>query len=82
MDMFKVNVIVELEKEKSFQNAEKCKKVLKEKYEINDRECSEVYIKIVAYQVEKYGANCAGAFNKANKIKRTDNIFKKTKQRR
>ena len=82
MDMFKINVVVELEKETAFANAYQCKKILKEKYELNDRECSEIYIKIVKYQCEKYGANFSGAFGQDKKIERTDNIYKITKRRR
>ena len=82
MDMFKVKAIIELEKELSFKNAYECKKILQEKYDLTNRECSEIYIGIVNHQVQKYGSNFAGAFNKDNKIKRTDNIFKRVKQRR
>lgn len=81
MDYFKINVVTELEKEKAFPNACACKKKLKDKYDLNDRECSQVYINIVKYQVHKYGVNLAVSFTKNRKIKRTDNIFKRVKRR-
>lgn len=81
MDCFKINVVTELEKEKAFPNSYACKKKLKDKYHLNDRECSQVYINIVKYQVNKYGENLAASFIKNKKIKRTDNIFKRIKRR-
>ena len=81
MDYFKVNVVTELEKESSFANAYSCKKILRKKYGLNDRECSEVYINIVKYQCDKYGTNLTGAFNTRKRQKRTDNIYKRVKRR-
>lgn len=82
MDYFKINVVTELEKENPFPNAYICRKKLKSKYSLNDRECSRVYVNIVRYQVQKYGTNLAGSFSKEKKIRRTDNIYKITKRRR
>lgn len=82
MNKFKINVVVELEKENAFETAYKCKKILQKKYGLNNKECSEVYINIVKYQVNKYGSNLAGSFLKTEKIKRTDNIYKRVKYRR
>ena len=81
MDFFKINVVTELEKEKAFPNSYVCRKKLKDKYDLNDRECSRVYVNIVKYQVNKYGENLAASFLKNKEIKRTDNIFKRVKRR-
>lgn len=81
MDYFKINVVTELEKESSFANAFACRKILRNKYGLNARECSEVYINVVKYQCRRYGTNLTGAFNIRKKQKRTDNIYKRVKRR-
>lgn len=74
---FKENVIFEKEKETSFRSSEYFKNKMKDKYKLSDEQVSKLYIRIVKYQVKKYGSNLSGAFvSKPLVIKRTDNVFK------
>lgn len=79
---FKENVIFEKEKDTAFRSSEYFYNSMKAKYDLTNEQCSELYRKIVRYQVKKYGSNLAGAFLKTNKIKRTDDNFKKKVRRR
>ena len=79
---FKENVIFEKEKDTAFRSSEYFYNSMKAKYGLTNEQCSKLYIKIVKYQVKKYGSNLAGAFLKASRIKRTDDTFKKKVKRR
>ena len=79
---FKENVIFEREKDTAFRSSEYFYDKMEEKYGLTIKQCSELYVRIIKYQVKKYGSNLAGAFLKAHKIKRTDDTFKKKMRRR
>ena len=53
MTQFKENMIFQMFKDKCIGTAQKFKKEMKDKYNIDN--VRDVYIKIVNYQVEKYG---------------------------
>ena len=76
MDNFKINVVFEIEKERAFKNTENFKEKCKDKYSLNDKECTEIYRKIINHQVKNYGGSLHGSFLKDEKIYRTDNHFK------
>lgn len=56
----KVDMLFELYKESSLGNSEKFRKEITSKYNISDEEFTELYRRIVNYQVEKYGETLRG----------------------
>lgn len=50
-----MNFLFELYKNKPLNNSGKFKKEIKNNYSLNDKEISELYIKLVNYQVKTYG---------------------------
>jgi len=56
MDKFKIGVVFELEKEHSFRNAQRMRVDLRKKYDLTRAECTEIYRRIINYQIENFGA--------------------------
>ena len=71
-----MNVLFEIYKDKCLVNAETFKKEMRTKYKLNDKQQSELYTKIVNYQVKKYGQTLDGQFVLPKDINKIENTRK------
>ena len=74
MDLFKINVIFELEKDNAFKNANSIRGILKRKYGISYEEGGEISKLITNYQVEKYGMTLYNVSARGKKPRISKNV--------